>query len=39
MTRFCDAMPCKRCHVLLVEMLVLLAIFGLTVAAKVMPLM
>ncbi|MGO8953195.1 MAG: hypothetical protein ACLPWS_15735 [Rhodomicrobium sp.] len=38
MTRFCDKMPCERCHELLFELFVSMSIFGLAIVAKVMPL-
>jgi len=38
MTRYCNALPCEQCHELLLELLVLMSIFGLAIFAKVMPL-
>ncbi|MGO9547552.1 MAG: hypothetical protein ACLPPF_22520 [Rhodomicrobium sp.] len=38
MTRYCNAMPCERCHELLFEALVLVSVFALATVAKVLPL-
>jgi hypothetical protein len=38
MTRFCDNMPCKRCPELLLQIVLLLLLFGLTFGAKILPL-